>query len=364
MKISVKRENLLKGLQTVSRMVKQRASLPVLGNVMIASDKGRLKLASTDLEAAIVERIGAKIDEEGAITVPARTLLDYISTIADDTLELVSEGSDISVKGARQHVTIKGISAEEFPIIPQVTTDKKIVMKSQVLKSGILSVIVAAALDETRPVLSGLLFRVVGEDLLIVATDSYRLAEKRIELGATAELDVVIPQRTIGELSRILPADDTEVEVSAGENQVQFKFAETEFLSRQIDGAFPDYEQIIPKEFVHESIMDRTDFTQAIKMANIFAREAGGNIKVAASESGLVVSAISSQTGDAESHVPASTKGSALTVAFNAKYILDALNVISGGEVIFALSGPLNPGMIFDKEDGSFKYIVMPLRNE
>ena len=295
---------------------------------------------------------------------PARTLLDYISTIADDTLELVSEGSDISVKGVRQHVTIKGISAEEFPIIPQVTTDKKIVMKSQVLKNGIMSVIVAAALDETRPVLSGLLFRVVGEDLLIVATDSYRLAEKRIELGATAELDVVIPQRTIGELSRILPTDDTEVEITAGENQVQFKFAETEFLSRQIDGAFPDYEQIIPKEFVHESIMTRGEFTQAIKMANIFARESGGNIKVSASESGLVISAISSQTGDAESHVPASTKGSPLTVAFNAKYILDALNVITGSEVIFALSGPLNPGMIFDKEDGSFKYIVMPLRNE
>ncbi|MFA5261220.1 MAG: DNA polymerase III subunit beta, partial [Candidatus Omnitrophota bacterium] len=249
MKISVKRENLLKGLQTVSRMVKQRATLPVLGNVMIASDKGRLKLASTDLEAAIVERIGAKIDEEGAITVPARTLFDYISTITDETLELHSEGSDISVKGARQHVTIKGISAEEFPIIPQVTTGKKVVLKSQVLKSGILAVIVAAALDETRPVLSGLLFRVVGEELLIVATDSYRLAEKRVGLDVHSELDVVIPQRTIGELSRILPVDDTEVEISAGENQVQFKFADIEFMSRQIDGAFPDYEQIIPKEF-------------------------------------------------------------------------------------------------------------------
>ncbi len=364
MKISVKRENLLKGLQTVSRMVKQRATLPVLGNVLIASDKGRLKLASTDLEAAIVERIGAKIDEEGAITVPARTLLDYISTITDETLELISEGADISVKGARQHVTIKGISAEEFPIIPQVATDKKVVVPAEVLKSAILSVIVAAALDETRPVLSGILFRTIGTNLVMVATDSYRLAEKTIELGVASELDVVIPQRTIGELSRILPSDKTEVEISAGENQVQFRFAEIEFLSRQIDGAFPDYEQIIPKEFVHESIMNKNEFSEAIKMANIFAREGGGNIKIAASESGLVISAISSQTGDAESHVPASTKGSPLVVAFNAKYILDSLSSITGEEVVFALSGALNPGMILDKEDGSFKYIVMPLRNE
>ncbi len=364
MKISVKRENLARGLQTVSRMVKQRATLPVLGNVLIASDKGQLKLASTDLEAAIVERIGAKIDEEGAITVPARTLFDYISTVSDETLELVSEGADLSVKGSRQHVTIKGISAEEFPIIPQVSSDKKITVPSEVLKSAILSVIVAAALDETRPVLSGLLFRASGNNLLIVATDSYRLAEKTIELGAPAEIDVVIPQRTMSELSRALPADKTEVEICAGDNQVQFKFAEIEFLSRQIDGAFPDYEQIIPKEFVHESIMNKSEFSQAIKMANIFAREAGGNIKVAASESGLVISAISSQTGDAESHVPASTKGSPLTVAFNAKYVIDALNSIASDEIIFALSGAINPGMILDKEDGSFKYIVMPLRNE
>jgi len=364
MKISVKRENLLAGLQTTSRMVKQRASLPVLGNVMLASDKGRLKLAATDLEAAIVQRIGAKIDEEGAITVPARTLFDYVSTVTDDNLELVSEGADMSIKGSRQHVTMKGISAEEFPIIPQVETGRKVSISTEVFKSAISSVIVAAALDETRPVLSGILFRAHKGELVLVATDSYRLAEKRIKIDSEAELDFVIPQKAMSELLRVLPSSDEKIEISSGENQVQFNFADVEFITRQIDGAFPDYEQIIPGEFIHEAIVLKNEFLEAIKMANIFAREAGGNIKIAASESGLVVSAISSQTGVAESHVKSSAKGSAIEVAFNARYIIDALNVMPSDEVIFALSGALSAGMIFDKEDGSFRYIVMPLRNE
>jgi len=365
MKVSIKRDNLSKSLGMIGRMVKQRASLPVLSNIMLMTDRGRLKLVATDLEAACSEWIGAKIDEDGAITVPARTLIDYVTTTTDDTLELVSSGADLNIKGSRHHATIKGISAEEFPIIPQVKSDKVTKMKAIELKNAIFSVIIAAALDETRPVLAGILFRIIGSDLVLVATDSYRLAEKRIKLNAPiSQLDVVVPARTLSEVARILPADESIVEISSGENQVQFRFSDTEFLSRQIDGAFPDYEQIIPKEFVLEADLSKAEFQEAIKMANVFARDAGGNIKVAASESGLVISAISSQIGDAENHVKATTKGSALTVAFNAKYILDALNVMNSDEMIFALSGPLNPGMIFDKNDGSFRYIVMPLRND
>lgn len=365
MKVSIKRENLSRSLSTVGRMVKQRASLPVLSNIMLASDKGRLKLVATDLEAAVSIWIGAKIDDEGAITVPSRTLVDYVTTTTDETLELVSEGADLSVKGSRHHATIKGISAEEFPIIPQVKSDKGIKVRASDLKTAIFSVIVAAALDETRPVLSGILFRVVSGELILVATDSYRLAEKKVKLvDAGGMIDVVVPARTISELARILPAGDETVEISSGDNQVQFSFDDIEFLTRQIEGAFPDYEQIIPKEFVMECEVSKGEFQEAIKMANVFARDSGGNIKVAASESGIVVSAISSQVGDAEDHVRATTKGTALTVAFNAKYILDALNVMQSDEMILALAGTLNPGMLFDKNDGTFRYIAMPLRND
>jgi len=364
MKINVKRENLLRLLQITSKLVKQRATLPVLGNVLLSSDKGRLKITSTDLEAAIISWSGAKIDEEGAITVPARTIFDYVSTDTSDTLELVSEGADLSVKGQRGHVLIKGITADEFPIIPQVKTDKRVVIKTTELKVAILSTSPAAALDETRPVLAGLLFRMDKDDLVLVATDSYRLAERRVKVEEKTELDVIVPARIVAELGRILPQDDSLVEISSEDNQVQFKFDDIEFVSRQIDGAFPDYEQIIPSEFVHEAIINKNEFMEAIKTANIFAREQGGNIKIAAGENGLVISAISSGTGDCECFVKSSSKGPPLQLAFNARYILDALAVIGGEEVILALAGEMSAGMLFDKEDGSFRYVVMPLRNE
>ncbi|MCX6809214.1 MAG: DNA polymerase III subunit beta [Candidatus Berkelbacteria bacterium] len=365
MKISCKRENLARGLAQISRMVKIRATLPVLSNVMIATDKGRLKLVATDLEAAVSHWIGAKCDEEGAVTVPARTLVDYVTTSADDTLTLVSAGSDLSIKGTRHHATIKGISAEEFPIIPHVKDGSPVILKAADLKAAILSVAQASALDETRPVLSGVLFRSGEKNIRLVATDSYRLAEKTITTDKTGDkLDVIIPARMAAEIARILPQDNSEVEIVAGDNQVEFRFGDIQFLSRQIEGAFPDYEQIIPKEFVLEAEIDKAEFTEAIKMANIFAREEGSNVKIDASDSEMLISAIASQVGNAENHVKVSGKGSAVSCAFNARFILDSLSVFSGETINFGFSGPMSAGLITGKDDPDFKYVVMPLRNE
>jgi DNA polymerase-3 subunit beta len=365
MKLSCKRENLSLGLSIIGRMVKQRATLPVLSNVLLSSDKGRLKMVTTDLEATVSHWIGAKIDEEGAITVPVRTLAEYIATSTDETITLVSEGADVSIKGSRHFATIKGLPAEEFPIIPQVKGGKPIKIAAGKLKNAISCVVMAAALDETRPVLAGVLLKVGSEKLLLVATDSYRLAEKTIPLTSSAEaLEVIIPQRTLAEVARVLPQDETQVEIVAGENQVQFKFGEIEFISRQIEGSFPDYEQIIPKDFVLKCEMDKNEFMEAIKMANIFAREAGSNIKVSASESDFLVSAIATQVGNSETHIKAVSKGNSLSVAFNARYLLDALTAMNAERINFDLSGALNPGLISAKEEEGFRYVVMPLRSE
>jgi DNA polymerase-3 subunit beta len=379
MKLSCKREKLSLGLSIVGRMVKQRATLPVLSNVLLSSDKGQLKMVATDLEATISHWIGAKIDEEGAITVPARTLAEYIATSTDETVTLVSEGADVSVKGSRHFATIKGLPAEEFPIIPQVKGGKPIKVKAEKLKNAINCVVMAAAQDETRPVLTGVLLKVKGEKLLLVATDSYRLAEKTISLDGSAEMssdfsqkgEVIIPQRTLADVARVLSSltagesqDETDVEIVAGENQVQFKFGEIEFISRQIEGAFPDYEQIIPKDFVMKCEIDKNEFVEAIKMANIFAREAGNNVKISVSESDFLVSAISAQVGNSETHIKAVSKGSSLSVAFNARYLLDALTVMNAERVNFDLSGSLSPGLIYSKDEEGFRYVVMPLRSE
>lgn len=365
MKISCKRENLLSGLNVVGRMVKTRATLPVLSNIMIATDKGRLKLVSTDLEAAVTHWIGAKIDEEGAITLPARTLIDYITSASDDTIELVSRGADVSINSAHYNSTIKGIAAEEFPIIPEVGGDKPVKIKAKVLKEAIFAVAPAAALDETRPVLAGLLMRVKNAEMFIVATDSYRLAEEKIEIEkADRAIEIIIPQRSASELARILPHDETDVDLYVGENQVEFRFGDIEFQSRQIEGSFPDYEQIIPKEFVYEFDAGKSDMEEAIKTASIFSRDAGNNIKLAGSSNELIITSVSGQIGDSEARVKVASKGTPLTISFNARYVLDALSVVEADAVHCSFAGELTAGLITTPENPGFRYIVMPLRNE
>lgn len=365
MKISCKRENLLSGLNIVGRMVKTRATLPVLSNVMIASDKGRLKLISTDLEAAITHWIGAKIDEEGSVTLPARTLIDYVTSNSDETIEIVSRTSDVSISSAHYHSTIKGLAAEEFPIIPQVGGEKPVKIKAKELKRAIFSVIYASALDETRPVLAGVLITIKGPDLFVVATDSYRLAESTVNVGkSTVPLEVIVPQRAAAELARILPQDDSNVDLYVGENQVEFRFGDIEFQSRQIEGSFPDYEQIIPKEFVYEFDASRHELEEAIKTASIFSRESGNNIRFSASQNELVITSVSSQIGDAEARIKVVSKGAPLTISFNARYVLDALSATESENVHFSFAGELTAGLITDPENQDYRYIIMPLRNE
>jgi len=362
---SCKRENLLRGLNIVSRMVKQRATLPVLSNVLLSSDKGRLKISATDLEAAVTTWVGAKIDEEGAVTAPARTLLDYIAATSDDTVLLTVKEADVGITSEHNKTTIKGLEAAEFPQIPKIKESNPLILKSGELKRAILSTSLASALDETRPVLAGILFKTKPGKLHVVATDSYRLAEKIIDCGKIANpFEIIIPARTANELARILPDEDKDVAISIGDNQVEFAFDDIEFSTRQIEGSFPDYDQIVPKEFTAEVEMNATEFAEAIKTANVFARDVGGNIKVSVGEGRAVINAIAAQTGDTQASVAVDFKGTPLVVAFNAKYILDALTILTGERISFGLTGELNPGLISDKSDPSYKYVVMPLRSE
>lgn len=366
MKVTCKRENLIKGLNIVGRMVKQRATLPVLGNVLISSDSGRLKLSATDLETAVITWVGGKIDEEGAITIPARTLFDYVSAASDEVISLNAQNSDVALKSDRNQATIKGISADEFPIIPSVSSKSVVSVPALELKNAILSVSSCAAPDETRPVLAGILFRAKESKLYVVATDSYRLAEKSVAIkDAPSDFgDVIIPQRAAVELARVLPDEETAVLVSVGENQAQFVCDDVVFLSRQIEGSFPDYEQILPKETVYEFEVEKNAAVEAIKVANVFARDIGGNIKLAAQKDKIEITSISAQTGDTKTTLEVASTGKPITVAFNARYIMDALSVISGSRISFSLSGELSPGQISEKDDVSFKYIIMPLRSE
>jgi len=363
MKLSCSKDDLARALSICAKMVKTRVTLPVLSNIMIASDKDRIKLVATDLESSVSVWIDGKIDEEGAITLPARTFLEYVQSAGGATIKIDVENQDARLIGEGNNATIKGIAADEFPVIAPIKNENPFQIEANTLKEAILSVSSAAALDETRPVLAGLLF-VGKKSLKIVATDSYRLAEYTLKLKSPIEFQAILPQRTVLELARILPQDSTPVEISSGENQVKFSCGDIFFLTRQIEGNFPDYEQIIPKDFVYQFNAPKEKFIEALKVANIFARESGNNIKLEGAESKVLLSAVSAQTGDSQATVNAVTTGTGLTISFNAKFLLDGISAIGKEEIKMQFSGPLSPGLLTGEGDSSFRYVIMPLRSE
>ena len=367
MKVSCTQENFSKGLSIVSRSVGTRATLPVLNNILIQTDKGGLKLSATDLEIGIHTWIGAKVDAEGGITVPARLLQDYINNNTDKTIELTLTESVLKLESDHFKANIKGIEASEFPLIPEVKKTVEIEVPSAELANGINKTVIATAMDESRPVLAGVYFYSTGADMKMVATDSYRLAEKTIKLAKKPEKDFkfIVPSRTMAELSRIVVNSGEKVKILPGENQVEFVLENTILVSRLVEGAFPDYAQIIPKENKTSAEMVSGQFHNAIKMASLFARESANNIKLKiTAPNKLEVLANSSQIGDNVSEVPAVVKGENIEIAFNAKFILDCLAVIGSEKVTVNLNGNMVAGILRANSDANYLYVIMPLRIE
>ena len=367
MKLSCTQEKLNKALNIVNRIVSPRGTLPVLNNILIKTDKGQLKFAATDLEIGINTWIGAKIDEEGAITIPSRLMSDFVSTNNDETINLEQKDTTLFLKSAKYQANIKGIEAGEFPLIPDVKKDPVIELGAKELKEAIDQVAFSAAVDETRPVLTGVLLKAKDTILKLVATDSYRLAEKTINLEkkVPSEISVIIPQRTMHELSRIISSYDSKVEIRIGENQIQFNFDEIQLVSRLLEGNFPDYEQIIPNKSETKTTVTIDDFANSIKMASFFARESANNIRLKISnEKNMEVIAVSPQVGDNISKVSAKTVGKDIEIAFNAKFILDALNVIKSKDIILETTDKTRAGVIRPIKEEGYLYLIMPLRVE
>ena len=282
MKISCTQENFAKGLGITSHTISSRASLPVLNNILLKVEKGRLTLSATDLEIAISTWIGAKVDKEGAITIPSRLLSEYINTNTDKTINLELKQTTLYLESDHFKASIKGIEASEFPLIPKVKEISKLEVNSADFKKGIEQTVFACALDETRPVLAGIYFKIDSNKLKLVATDSYRLAEKNINLKNSNgnQASFIVPAQTMSEIGRLIDDKIEKVEIQVGENQVKFQLGPTEIVSRLVEGGFPDYEQIIPKT-IKTTIELKTDqFANAIKMASFFARDTANNVKL------------------------------------------------------------------------------------
>jgi len=346
-------------------MISSRTTLPVLNNILLKVEKGRLNLSATDLEIGINTWIGAKADVEGAITIPARLLLEYVTTNTDKTIDL--ELKDITLHLSSEHfkANIKGIEASEFPLIPEVKNGSGMEISAADFKDGISKTVFACALDETRPVLAGVCLKTIQNSLKMVATDSYRLAEKTINLvsGNEKPISFIVPGRTLGEVGRLIDDSIEKVEINVGENQVEFKLGPTMLVSRLVEGSFPDYEQIIPTNIKTKINLLSRQFQSAIKMASFFARDSANNIKLNFKKPKTFnIIAVSPQMGDNTSELEVVATGEELEIAFNAKFILDCLSVVSSDEISLELAGPLSPGIVRPKNDKNYLYIIMPLR--
>ena len=370
MKLSCTQENLSRGLNLCSRIVSSPKTLPILSNVLISTEKGRLKLSVTNLEVGINLWLRAKIDQEGSITIPARILSDFISNNPDKNINLETEKLNLKIYSENSQAIIAGIESEEFPVIPSIKQDQGFEISPKELEKTIPKTIIACAVDESRPVLSGVLFNFMGNKLKLVATDSYRLAETSLNLEHKIDLPkVIVPLKTMQEIHRIIGTSQIEakekIKINLAENQILFKFSDAiEVVSRLIEGSFPNYEQIIPTSPSTIVEISRNNFLSAIKSASLFSQNAANNIRIKTEKDKLLVLAHSSQIGDSKTTVKANISGEDLELAFNARFILDALNNLSGEKIELGLTEKLAPAKIIDPRDKNYLYVIMPLRTE
>ena len=374
MKVSVLQENLAKGLGIVGRAVPTRPTMQVLGNVLLESEEGRLKLAATNLELGITAWIGAKIEEDGSITIPARTFIDLVNTLSRERvdLDLNVRSQTLRVHCGATNSNIKGIDSNEFPLIPQAGDDPGISIPGVELREMIMQTVFASATDDNRPILTGVYTHISGEKMIMAAADGYRLSVRTtaLEIGAPQPIEMIIPARTLSELARIISEEDDEVLVSIprGRNQVIFHLKNVDVASTLLDGKFPDYDAIIPKSFSTSTTAYTADLLTACKRADIFARDVNNNAKVivtpgdSPSAPGLVrLNAASTERGDADAVVDATVEGDNQEISFNVRYLIDVLNVIKEEQVVLQSNGPTAPGVIrpFGRDD--FTHVIMPM---
>lgn len=366
MELTVTQENLARALSNSSRVASSRTQLPILNNILLRTDGHRLMIAATNLEIASSQLIGAKIINEGAITVPARLITEFVSSLPRTTVSLKVEGSHLHITADGYKSTINGTVADDFPELPTIN-DKTAVsyaITTADLKQAITQTILTASSDTTRPILTGVYWHSYEGALYLASTDGYRLSEKRL-VQTTSEVAAIVPTSSLQEVLRGLSDDIAEVEVLFDETQVRFRLNDAEITSRLIDGNFPDYRQLIPATSESTITIPRSEFSQITKVAGLFARQSGGSVTVTADAEKSVLSlhSVASELGENTSEAAADVTASG-QVTLNSRYLIEALGVIDSETVIFRFSGKLSPCVLSsDKVDGDYQHVIMPLKS-
>jgi len=372
-KLSCLQENLSRGLGVVGRAVATRTTLPITGNVLLATDQSRLKLVATNLEMAISCWIGAKVEEEGAITVPARLLTEFISSLPAERVDisLSPRTKTLELKCARFEARISGVDAADFPPIPGVEDGVTTRVEVEDLRQGIARVAFAAATEESRPVLTGVDAQFDGNLLTLAAADGFRLAVHKLPLSApvSQKTEVIVPARTLNELNRLMADQEEAVEltVNSSKGQALFRLKDIELVSQLVQGTFPNYTQLIPQSYNTRVVVGVADFLRATRTASIFARDGSGIVRLVITPGGeltpgkMVVSARSEELGDDVGEIDVAVDGEEAKIAFNGKYLADVLGVLREAQVALETTNPSSPGVIRPVGTDNYIHVVMPM---
>lgn len=363
MKLQVTQENLNKALSSSARIANARGALPILGNVLLKVVGNRLSVSATNLDIGITHYIGSKVSKEGSVTVPARLMQDFIASLPSGVIELELDDHRLNIVAGQYKSTINGTPADDFPVMPAISSGNEFELPSSIFKKGLGQTVLAASSDEARPVLTGVYLHTHDSNLYIVATDSYRLAEKKIA-KLKDNVSLLVPYSAMQDLVRLLGDGDEPVRVTYDDQQVLFSVGEVELVSRLIDGAYPDYRKLIPSEFAVSATLSKNDFTNITKVSSLFARESAGSvtIKVDEADGTVSINSVASQLGENTASAKAEVTGTG-EVTLNSRYLLDALHVFSGEKIIFQFNGKLDPSLLTDPSSKDYKHIVMPLRS-
>ncbi len=366
MEFSITRTNLGKGLSLVSRLASSKMPLPILNNILLEAAPGQINLLVTDLELGIQTTLPAKVEQQGRFTIPARLIHEFSQTISDDvlTFKLVNNAA-FQINGERVDLRIQGMDASEYPGIPFIEGEPDFSFGAQAFKEAVDMVNYAAALDETRPVLAGILLIAKDKEVTLAATDSYRLAEKKIKLNKPmgTERSAIVPKRTLLELSRLLSDEVGDISVFVGDNQIQFEFGSSKMVSRLIEGNYPPYHSIIPNEYQTRVTAHLPELLAALKTAQLFARESGNLITVTVvSGKGVTVQSVANQRGEVTNQFVAITEGEDITIGFNVKYLIEGLAALNTDNIFLEFNGSERPLLVRPANSKEYLALVMPLK--
>ena len=366
MKIICTQENLKTGLLVAGRIISPSNTLPILNNILLRTENGLLKIASTNLEVAISTHIRCKVEEEGDITVFSKTIMDLVNNLPNKNIVLETVSGEMHIETENYHTTIKTLPADEFPLIPGPEGKDTITIPAQELKNAINQVIFAVSTNQTQPELSGVHVGIENSVVTFAATDRYRLAEKKIHLPKNSQVskEIIVPQKTILELSRIIANLEGQVEIIVNENQISFTLDSTQIISRLIDGQYPPYQEIIPKNFLTTIHTSKQALIHALKAGGIFTQSNNSiRLQYDQEKQQLIIISESQDLGKSVVDIPSVIEGGTGELILNHRYVLDCLSAIDAQNVVIKIIDDNSPSLILPEDKNDYIYLVMPIKS-